>query len=242
MSLYYYDLHVHSCLSPCGEEEMTPNNIAGMASLCGIQIMALTDHNTTKNCPAFFAACKRHGIIPFAGMELTTAEDVHVVCLFETLEEATAFDCALDAYRTPYKNKPEIFGRQLIMDEEDEIIGEEENLLINATALSLEEAYALVTEMNGVCYPAHIDREANGIIAVLGALPELPQFAAVELHDGDKREEYEQKYGLKGKKILVSSDAHSFEGMRDAANAVELADEPYSSSLVRHNFFQYLRS
>lgn len=242
MSLYYYDLHVHSCLSPCGEEEMTPNNIAGMASLCGIQIMALTDHNTTKNCPAFFAACKRHGIIPIAGMELTTAEDVHLVCLFETLDEATAFDRVLDPYRTPYRNKPDIFGRQLIMDETDTVIGEEEYLLINATALPLEDAYALVCEMNGVCYPAHIDREANGIIAMLGALPDKPQFSVVELNDREKREEYKQKYGLKGKKILVSSDAHSFEGMRDAENAIELCDEPYSSALVRHHLFQYLRS
>jgi len=70
MTRYYYDLHIHSCLSPCGDDDMTPNNIAGMAALKGLNIVALTDHNSTKNCPAFFEACKKQGIIPIAGMEL----------------------------------------------------------------------------------------------------------------------------------------------------------------------------
>ena len=82
---YYYDLHIHSCLSPCGDNDMTPDSIAGMGELNGLDIMALTDHNTLKNCPAFFKAAYRHGIIPVAGTELTTAEDIHAVCLFATL-------------------------------------------------------------------------------------------------------------------------------------------------------------
>ena len=82
---YYYDLHIHSCLSPCGDNDMTPDSIAGMGELNKLDIMALTDHNTLKNCPAFFKAADRHGIIPVAGAELTTAEDIHVVCLFATL-------------------------------------------------------------------------------------------------------------------------------------------------------------
>lgn len=80
---FYYDLHIHSILSPCGDDDNTPNNIAGMASLCGLNIIALTDHNSAKNCPAFFEAARKYGIIPVAGMELTTSEDIHVVCLFE---------------------------------------------------------------------------------------------------------------------------------------------------------------
>ena len=87
MKKYYYDLHIHSCLSPCGDDDSTPNSIAGMGELNGLQIMALTDHNTCKNCPAFFKACKNHGILPVAGMELTTAEDIHAVCLFPNLEK-----------------------------------------------------------------------------------------------------------------------------------------------------------
>ena len=96
MNKYFYDLHVHSCLSPCGDDDNTPNNLAGMATLCGLNIVALTDHNTAKNCPAFFEAAKRQGIIPVAGMEVTTSEDIHAVCLFETLEGAMEFDREID--------------------------------------------------------------------------------------------------------------------------------------------------
>ena len=92
MNRFYYDLHVHSCLSPCGDADNTPNNILGMASLDEIDIVALTDHNSAKNCPAFFAAAENYGIIPIAGLELTTSEDIHVVCLFETLLDAIEFD------------------------------------------------------------------------------------------------------------------------------------------------------
>ena len=91
MNKYFYDLHVHSCLSPCGDDDNTPNNLAGMATLCGLNIVALTDHNTAKNCPAFFEAAKKQGIIPVAGMEVTTSEDIHAVCLFETLEGAMEY-------------------------------------------------------------------------------------------------------------------------------------------------------
>ena len=98
MGRYFYDFHVHSCLSPCGDADNTPNNLAGMAFLNGVRIMALTDHNSSRNCPAFFAAARRYGIIPVAGMELTTSEDIHAVCLFERLEDALAFNDEIDTH------------------------------------------------------------------------------------------------------------------------------------------------
>ncbi|MBR5472463.1 MAG: PHP domain-containing protein [Clostridia bacterium] len=241
MNRYYYDLHIHSCLSPCGDDDNTPNNVAGMASLCGLNIVALTDHNTCDNCPAFFEAARRYGIIPIAGMELTTSEDIHVVCLFETLENAMAFGEKVKTLRIPYKNRPDIFGSQQILDGQDNVIGEEENLLINATLISIEEVPALVREFDGICYPAHIDRQSNGIISILGTLPDSPQFNCVELHDGSKRDEYVQKYNLQDKKIIVSSDAHNLCDMREHENYFDLDDEPYSSNLVRKKLFEMLR-
>ena len=77
---------------------MTPNNIAGMAAIKGLNVLALTDHNTAKNCPAFFEACKRQGIIPIAGMELSTEEDIHLVCLFEELDDAMRFDAVIEEH------------------------------------------------------------------------------------------------------------------------------------------------
>ena len=172
MNKYYYDLHIHSCLSPCGDNDMTPNNIAGMAALNGLQIIALTDHNTTENCPAFFQACERYGIIPVAGMEMTTAEDIHVVALFPGLDEAMSFNEVYKTHRAKIKNRAEIFGDQLILDEQDNVVGSDEYLLIPATDLSMEEATALAESFGAAVFPAHIDRQENGIIAVLGAIPD----------------------------------------------------------------------
>lgn len=219
---YYYDLHLHSCLSPCGDDDATPDSIAGMGELNGLDIMALTDHNTSKNCPAFFKAAKRHGIIPLGGMELTTAEDIHMVCLFDKLDNAMAFSEYIESRRIPIKNRTDIFGNQLICDDEDNIIGTEENLLSNATTVSLDEAPELVKSFGGVCYPAHIDRQANGILAVLGAFPEKPCFPVCEVHDSEKTQEYAGEYQ---KRIVSSSDAHYLWDIREKDMFLELDSE-----------------
>lgn len=241
MNRYYYDFHLHSCLSPCGDDDNTPNNIAGMAVICGLQIVALTDHNTTKNCPAFFQACERYGLIPVAGMELTTSEDIHVVCLFETLEDAMAFSDAVSAWRVLYENRTDIFGHQWMTDGEDHVIGEEKYYLPNATNISLEEVPSLVNEYNGICYPAHIDRQANGIISILGTFPETPHFTMAEISQKEKVEEIVARYSLVNKRILIGSDAHCLTAIRDKENYFEIDDEPYSAALVRHRLFEILR-
>ncbi len=241
MSRYYYDFHVHSCLSPCADDDNTPNNLAGMASICGINIMALTDHNSCKNCPAFFAAAKKYGIIAIAGMELTTAEDIHLVCLFEELEKAMKFDNAIDMYRTPFKNRVDIFGHQSIMDENDNVTGIIDDFLPVATSVMLEDAVRLVKEYGGICYPAHIDRQANGIISILGTLPDTPHFSCVEFHSSENIEEYKAKYSIDDKMILVGSDAHYLTDLREENPYFEIDDEPYSSELVRKKLFERLR-
>ena len=244
MSRLYYDFHVHSCLSPCGDADNTPNNIAGIAYLNGVRIMALTDHNTSKNCPAFFAAARRYGIIPIAGMELTTAEDIHAVCLFERLEDALAFNEEVDARRMRVKNREEIFGEQLILDEEDNVIGREEDLLINATSISLDEAPAIAAKYDGICYPAHIDRPANGAIEILGDFPHYAGFHLAEMHDLDKRDEYVSKYGLEDVRLLFSSDAHYLDQLREGTENdwLELDVGIGDAELVRKTLFEDLRS
>ncbi len=243
MSRYLCDLHVHSCLSPCGDEDMTPGNIVGMALLNGLQIVALTDHNSTKNCPAFFKIAKAHGIIPIAGMELTTSEDVHAVCLFRDLESAMDFGAYVDDHRFKIKNEAEIFGRQLIMNEDDEICGEEEYLLINASYLSLEDAYREVTARGGVCYPAHIDRSSSGIISMLGDFPPEPHFTAFELNDIASLSDCLEKHPVLTNRGLVhvaSSDAHYLTDISEQGFAVELEDAPYSSAKVTNALIDYL--
>ena len=242
MNKFYYDLHLHSCLSPCGDNDMTPANIAGMAAVKMLDIVALTDHNTTRNCPAFYKACKSQGVIPIAGIELTTSEDVHIVCLFETLEKAMEFGEFVDARRIRIKNKTEIFGDQLIMDENDEIIGSDDFLLPNATTLSIEEGYQEAVNRGAIVWPAHIDREANGIIATLGMLPSEPRFGVVEYRDAASVPDYESRFPeLKEKKIVCSSDAHYLWDINERENFFELDDENYSGDLIRKRLFDYLR-
>ena len=241
MSRYYYDLHIHSCLSPCGDNDNTPNNIVGMGVLAGLQIMALTDHNTCRNCPAFFEAAKRQGIIPVAGMELTTAEDIHMVCLFPDLESAMDFDREIQTRRILIPNRTDIFGDQYVMDGQDEIVDIEPHLLSNATTVSVEEASALTARFGGVCYPAHIDRQANGIIATLGFLPPEMHFPTVELHDGEKEAEYRQHHIGDTTRVVIGSDAHVLWDIRDKAAWLDIPDEPYSSALVRANLIEMLK-
>lgn len=238
MNRYYYDLHIHSCLSPCADDDNTPNNIAGMAKLCGLDIVALTDHNSAKNCPAFFKAAERYGIIPIAGMELTTSEDIHVICLFEELEAALEFDGELQKHRTLIENRTDIFGEQLILDGDDKVIGTEEYFLSNATDISVEDVTEIIKPYGGICYPAHIDRQSNGIISVLGTLPETPVFSAVEINRKENVNEYVSKYNLESKKIIISSDAHCLTDIRDKENYFDLdCDE----NAVRKNLFNELR-
>ena len=242
MNKYYYDLHIHSCLSPCGDDDMTPNNIAGMAALNGLNIVALTDHNTTKNCPAFFEAAKRNGIIPVAGMELTTSEDIHIVCLFEQLQAAMEFDREVEKHRILIPNRVDIFGEQMILDGMDEVIGTEPYLLSNATDISVDNAGRIVNSFGGICYPAHVDREANGIIATLGIFPDDESFLCAGFHNGEKIKEYTEKYpAIRTRRPLVSSDAHFLWDIRDKEYFLELDDEPYSGDKVRQELFRLLR-
>lgn len=214
---------------------MTPCNIAGMAHLNELDLVALTDHNTTDNCPAFFAACEEYGIVPVAGMELTTAEDVHLLCVFETLEDATAFGEEVRTHRMRIKNRVEIFGEQAILNERDEKIGEDPYFLPAATDLDLEAAAKLVAAHNGVCWPAHIDRDANGLLAVLGFFPPKPEFRIAELRDAKNRE-------LAGDRaIVVCSDAHRLWEIGEAGGCLTLDTDATDAETVRHALFSNLR-
>lgn len=241
---FYYDLHMHSCLSPCADDDMTPCNMAGMGMLKRLSIMALTDHNSCKNCPAFFKACQGYGILPVAGMELSTAEDVHMVALFPTLEAAMAFDGALDRHRMPVVNNPAVFGRQLLMGEEDLPLGEYDPLLLAATDLWMGEAAELVRSYGGLFYPAHIDRPANGIVSILGDLPGGYGFTALEFHDREKYDDYKERYAeVAGKKLVVSSDAHSLGYISEAENYFELdvAEDASPAELIE-KLFRFLQA
>ena len=242
MSKYYYDLHIHSCLSPCADDDMTPNNICGMAMLKGPNIVALTDHNTCGNCESFLKVAKANGLIGIAGMELTTAEDIHIVCLFEVLDKAKAFSDAVQPYRGVFPNKVDIFGQQMFMDENDNVIGVDDNFLPIATSLGLDEAVKLAESFDALVFPAHIDRSANGIVSILGTIPESPSFPCIEFNGKEDYEKYLNDFPcISSKSQVFNSDAHNLWSINEAENFIELEDEPYSSDFVRHQLFKALR-
>ena len=135
-----YDFHIHSCLSPCGDKDMTPQNIVNMAKIMGYDAIALTDHNTCGNCEAVVRIGKEVGITVIPGMELCTSEEVHVVCLFPDCQKANEFSDYVYSTLPHVKNKPNIFGEQIKMDEKDETVGYEEKLLITASGISCARA------------------------------------------------------------------------------------------------------
>lgn len=241
MSKYYYDLHIHSCLSPCADNESTPSSLAGMAAVIGLDIVALTDHNSARNCPAFFEAASDYGIIPVAGMELTTSEDVHMICLFPTLQCALSFNDYVDEHIMKVKNRPDIFGEQLICNKLDETVERLDYLLSVATDISVEELPSLVSQYDGICYPAHIDRESNGIIAILGSLPDFPVFNTVEMKDSEKLCEYTARFGLEGKNIVFNSDSHILGVMNDKERYIELTAERDNPLAVVSELLERLR-
>ncbi len=243
MPKFYYDLHMHSCLSPCADDDMTPASIAGVAALNGLSIAALTDHNSCGNLPAFFTACRAYGVLPIAGIELETAESVHLICLFPKFEDAMSFwQNIKDNYMMPFKNDEAVFGNQLYMNEDDEIIGREETLLITSTMLSIDDAVPLVRESGGVVFPSHIDRTSNGIVAILGDIPPEPNFTFVEFNDGENVSPYREKYAsLSGLSVLVNSDAHRLTSINEAENFIELDADASDEEALRKAFFEYLK-
>jgi hypothetical protein len=164
-----------------------------------------------------------------------------MMCLFPTLEAAMAFDGEIDRRRIRIPNRPDVYGYQMVMDGEDEVIGIEPDLLSNATTVTVDEAPALAEKYGGVCYPAHIDREANGIIATLGMMPIGVHYPTVELHDGSQEDAYREQYDLAGSRVVVGSDAHCLWEVAEAEHWLDIPDEPYSSALVRKNLIEILR-
>ncbi|MBQ8732812.1 MAG: PHP domain-containing protein [Oscillospiraceae bacterium] len=188
---------------------MTPNNILNMAQLKELDVIALTDHNSCKNCPGLFEAAEGTDLIVIAGAEVCTCEEIHAVCLFETLEGAMAFDAALEKHLPPIENQPDAFGHQTILNGEDQPVGEFSTLLITGCDLSISELPGFAAEFGGHVFCAHIDKNSYSVISVLSEYPELPGVTAAEIANPAKIDQLLEKYpALKECQILTDSDAH----------------------------------
>lgn len=195
---------------------MTPANIAGMAAVLGLDVIAVTDHNSCKNCPAVLKAAESYGVLAVPGMEINTSEEVHAVCLFPTLDQAMEFDGLVSQRLIPFPNNETIFGKQQIYNEEDQVCGTIENLLINSTDISFDVLWDLVRSYDGVMFPAHIDKTANSLIANLGFIPPDSRFKTVEVKDMKELHELKRTNPyLEHCRIISNSDAHYLEHIKE---------------------------
>lgn len=214
--------------------DMTPNNILNMALIKELDLIALTDHNSCKNCPAILKAAEGSGLTVIPGMELTTAEEIHMVCLFPALENALSFDEYVHARLAPVENDPSIFGQQVILNDQDEPVGEEPLLLVNATSIEIADAPGLVAEYGGICYPAHIDRSSYSVLSNLGFIPPECGFHTLEVYQPDKFFGDEKKRGLKDSYYIVtSSDAHYLEHIAERERCIHLDTVDFAGLAAR---------
>lgn len=227
------DLHIHSGLSPCADKDMTPNNIVNMARLKGLDAIAVTDHNTTRNLASIAEIAKNNNLIFIPGIEITTKEEVHLIALFCDTTSALDFQKVLDAKLPNIQNKPRVFGNQYVYNEADEIVDEVQSLLLNAINLSLEEVIEEVKNRGGIIIPAHVDRESFSIITNLGFIsPELG-FSAIEITAQCQYDLLEEKYPyLKSYMRIISSDAHCLSAILEREFFLEV-EELNVSSIIK---------
>ena len=213
----YYDLHIHTALSPCADDDMTPNDIVGMAFLNGLDIIAITDHNSLANARSVIKAARSHAqarpgqpLIVLPGIEVTTAEEVHVLCLFSDFDAAYGFETELISYFSPLANRVDIFGQQLLCDENDNITGSVDRMLIASTSVSFDELYIMTQKHDGAFIPAHVDRDSFSVISNLGFLPPHLKINTVEVSPGGLEAGYDRENAglFPNSRMIFSSDAH----------------------------------
>jgi PHP family Zn ribbon phosphoesterase len=211
MNHYRAELHVHTILSPCAGVEMIPPVIVDEALAHGINLIAITDHNSTANVSAVIEAAQGTGLTVLPGMELQTREEVHVLCLFDDLEQAEAWQRRVDSRFPGLLNDEEKVGEQYIVDATGSFIRHELRLLITNIDLSLEETFEGVNELGGLVIPAHVERRAYGLLAVLGFAP-LP-FEALEIsHHLTVGDAYLRFPEIKKFPVMQSGDVHYRDG------------------------------
>jgi PHP family Zn ribbon phosphoesterase len=199
-------------LSPCGGLEMSPRNLISRAKEVGLDIIAITDHNSMANCEVYQNEAHKNGIVCFWGVEIQTSEEIHIVALFESAEKAKAFDIELYESLLPIKNNPDFFGDQVVIDGEENIVRFEPKALINSSIWTLDEVIAKLEGYECLYYPAHIDAETYSIIGQLGFIPSNINFSTLGITAKCDLDQFLVNYPyLKGFSFNRSSDAHYLE-------------------------------
>ncbi|MBI4655062.1 MAG: PHP domain-containing protein [Nitrospirae bacterium] len=203
------DLHIHTCLSPCANLQMTPSAIVRTASEKGLDIIAITDHNSAENVIAAKKAAEGTGLTVLHGMEITSAEEAHILALFDDSESAIRLQEIVYQKLMPGENDTRRFGDQIVVNEKDEVLGFNNRLLISATTLDAYSIVSIIHSFGGLAIASHVDRDAFGVISQLGFIPEDLKFDALEMSPRMDRKTAEHLFKEYNSFAWVSSsDAH----------------------------------
>jgi PHP family Zn ribbon phosphoesterase len=228
------DLHIHTVLSPCGGLDMGAPDIVARALECGLELVAVTDHNTCRNAAAVMNAARGKNLVVLPGLEVQSSEDIHAVVLFGTLEEALDFEGWLWEGFPKILNRPELFGDQILIDEENRILGEEPLLLVQGARRSIDEIVSEVRSRDGVVFLSHIDREAFSYPAVLGPIPADYPVDALELTCYATEEKVKKFRRICPSLPLIrNSDAHTLAQIESDCSTAFLVEEPDFPNLQR---------
>lgn len=218
--VFAYDFHIHTAASPCADEGMSPNNIVNMALLKELDAVAITDHNTCANIKAVMDVAKNTSLVVIPGMEIETSEEFHMIVLLPSLEKAMEMQEIVYGHLPLINNRKDIFGEQLIYNNEDVIIGEIDRLLLTATTLSVYQVIRIVNKLGGVCYPAHVDRASYSIVSNLGFIPLDLDIKNIEVSRHANLANFQASYPLL--RIVQSSDAHYLEDILERKNYMKV--------------------
>jgi PHP family Zn ribbon phosphoesterase len=218
--MFKFDLHIHSCLSPCGSLDASPKAIVAAAKAAGLDGIMLADHNSSRNSPALAVVCQREGLRCLFGMEITTAEEAHCLAVFDTLEQAAAMTETCYAALPKRVNQPEVFGDQAVVDADENVEELEWRLLGAPTRLPLRDTGERIHALGGLFIAAHIDRPVFSVTSQLGGLSGDEGFDAVELtRHADLAKWRDKTLGLP---VIRSSDAHFLEDIGKIWTEAEL--------------------
>lgn len=233
----YVDLHIHSGLSPCAEEEMTPNNIVNMALIKGLDMISITDHNAIDNVLPAINAARNKAIIVIPGIEITTQEEAHLLAYFPTYQALEKFYHEICNDLPDRKNRPDIFGRQLIFNDKDDIIGEDPRLLMNALQLSFDRLVSKIIHHQGAAVPSHVLRNSFSVYSQMGYIPEELPINTIEIGGSQGIATSDKvRAELKRFKHIISSDAHCLANILERVFFIELIDD------TTDNLVSWLRS
>jgi PHP family Zn ribbon phosphoesterase len=227
------DLHIHSALSPCASLEMAPSAIVRRARELGLDLIAVTDHNSAEN--GFYAATmgEKAGVRVLFGMEAQTREDVHMICLFEDRRQAERFNGQVYSLLPDVPNNPDFFGDQVVVDEQDNIVRQEERLLLNALKISVAGLIDLVRRHGGACIPAHVEAPPFGLLVNLGMVPNELAGAVLEISYAARAETViKANPALAGNPLISNSDAHYLKDIGRACTVFAARDSSLPALLA----------